>query len=312
MAKVEPVRAVAYKGRTISNPVRVPTARLIHPRKFQVKRIVMAPNPTVSYGPLQSRKFGAVNWLGVRTLYFKEVQRFLKVFLQTVIAPAVTTLMFMAIFTLVLGGQDRVVGDVPFLEFLAPGLMMMAIIQNSFANTASSILVSKIQGNIVDILMPPLSPGELMFAVAMGGVTRGAAVGAVICIAMSPFAPMAMVHIWAIIYFSLAAALMLSLIGFITGIWATKFDHMATVTNFVIVPLSFLSGTFYSIDRLPEIWRIISQLNPFFYLIDGIRFGFIGHADGSIGIGIGVTLILNLGLGTLCHSLLRSGYKLKA
>lgn len=272
----------------------------------------MEPSPSASYGPLQSRTFGAVNWLGVRTLYFKEVQRFLKVFLQTVIAPAVTTLMFLAIFTLVLGGQNRIVSGVPFLEFLVPGLMMMAILQNSFANTASSVLVSKIQGNIVDILMPPLSARELTFAIAMGGVTRGAAVGMVICVAVLPFAPLAMAHYWAIFYFPLAAALMLSLIGFITGIWAAKFDHMATVTNFVIVPLSFLSGTFYSIDRLPDIWRVVSQLNPFFYLIDGVRYGFIGHADGSVGIGVGVTLLLNLGLWTLCHRLLRSGYKLKA
>ena len=272
----------------------------------------MEPSPAASHRPLRSREFGAVNWLGVRTLYFKEVQRFLKVFLQTVIAPAVTTLMFLAIFTLVLGGQNRTVNGVPFLEFLAPGLLMMAIIQNSFANTASSVLVSKIQGNIVDILMPPLSARELTFALTMGGVTRGAAVGTVICVAMSPFAPMAMAHIWAIVYFTLAAALMLSLMGLITGIWAEKFDHMATVTNFVIIPLSFLSGTFYSIDRLPDIWRTVSQLNPFFYLIDGIRYGFIGHADGSLGVGIGVTLVLNLGLWTLCHWMLQSGYKLKA
>lgn len=135
----------------------------------------MEPRPAAPYGHLRSRKFGIVNWLGVQTLYLKEVQRFLKVFLQTVVAPAVTTLIFLAIFSLVLGGQNRTVGSVPFLEFLAPGLVMMAILQNSFANTASSVLVSKIQGNIVDILMPPLSAGELMFAVTMGGVTRGGA-----------------------------------------------------------------------------------------------------------------------------------------
>lgn len=272
----------------------------------------MEPSPVASYGRLESRKFGAVNWLGVRTLYLKEVQRFFKVFLQTVIAPAVTTLIFLAIFTLVLGGQDRAVAGVPFLEFLAPGLVMMAIIQNSFANTASSVLVSKIQGNIVDILMPPLSARELAFALAMGGVTRGVVVGAVICVAMSPVAPMAVSHVWAIAYFTVSAALMLSLVGLVTGIWAGKFDHMATVTNFVIMPLSFLSGTFYSIDLLPDIWRTVSQLNPFFYLIDGVRYGFIGRADGSLGAGVAVTMLLNLGLWTLCHRMLRSGYKLKA
>jgi len=134
----------------------------------------------------------------------------------------------------------------------------------------------------------------------------------VICVAMLPVAPMAVSHVWAIAYFTVSAALMLSLVGLVTGIWAGKFDHMATVTNFVIMPLSFLSGTFYSIDLLPDIWRTVSQLNPFFYLIDGVRYGFIGRADGSLGAGVAVTMLLNLGLWTLCHRMLRSGYKLKA
>lgn len=267
--------------------------------------------PTAPYGQLQSRQFGAVNWLGLRTLYLKEVHRFFKVFLQTIIAPAVTTLIFLAIFSLVLGGQNRTVGGVGFLEFLAPGLIMMAVIQNSFANTASSVLVSKIQGNIVDILMPPLSASELALAIALGGVTRGVIVAMVISAAMVPFAPLSIVHVWAVVYFIVAAAMMLSLLGIITGIWADKFDHMATVTNFVIMPLSFLSGTFYSIEILPDLWRSISQLNPFFYLIDGVRFGFIGRADGSLQIGIMVTLGLNLGLWTVCYRMLRGGYKLK-
>ena len=263
------------------------------------------------YGQLKSRQFGAINWLGVRTLYLKEVHRFFKVFLQTVIAPAVTTLIFLAIFSLVLGGRSRTVGDVGFLEFLAPGLIMMAVIQNSFANTASSVLVSKIQGNIVDILMPPLSASELALAISMGGVTRGDFVGVFITLAMSPFAPLGVIHFWAVIYFTLSAALMLSLLGIVTGIWANKFDHMATVTNFVIIPLSFLSGTFYSIELLPDLWRNVSQLNPFFYLIDGVRYGFIGRADGSLAAGIVVTISLNLGLWALCHRMLRGGYKLK-
>ena len=271
----------------------------------------METRPAVPYGHLQSRKFGAVNWLGVQTLYAKEVQRFLKVFLQTIVAPAVTTLIFLAIFALVLGGQDRTVNGLPFLEFLAPGLLMMAILQNSFANTASSVLVSKIQGNIVDILMPPLSAGELAFAIAMGGVTRGALVAVTIWLAMLPFAPMSIAHLWAVLYFGLSAALTLSLMGVLTGIFAGKFDHMATVTNFVIMPLSFLSGTFYSIDLLPEPWHGISQLNPFFYLIDGLRYGFIDRAEGALLAGVAISLTLNLGLWTLCHRTLRSGYKLK-
>ncbi|HIF09963.1 MAG TPA: multidrug ABC transporter permease [Sneathiellales bacterium] len=272
----------------------------------------MESNTSAPYGHLQSRQFGTVNWLGVRTLYLKEVQRFFKVFLQTIVAPAVTTLIFLAIFALVLGGQDRTVNGLPFLEFLAPGLVMMAILQNSFANTASSVLVSKIQGNIVDILMPPLSAGELTFALAMGGVTRGALVAVTIWLALLPFAPMSIAHFWAVLYFALSAALTLSLMGLLTGICAEKFDHMATVTNFVIMPLSFLSGTFYSIDLLPDPWHTISQLNPFFYLIDGLRYGFIDHAEGALAVGVAVSFLLNIGLWMICHRILRSGYKLKA
>ncbi len=267
------------------------------------------PHSAAVIGP---RHIGAVNWLGLQTLYVKEVQRFLKVYLQTIAAPVVTTLMFMAIFALALGGGDRQVAGVPFMTFLAPGLVMMAITQNAFANTASSILISKIQGNIVDLLMPPLSAAELAFGMAMGGATRGVLVAVTLYIAMSPFADMSVEHWWAVIYFAVSAAVLLSLVGIAAGVWAEKFDHLATVTNFGIMPLSFLSGTFYSIDRLPGIWKTISNFNPFFYLIDGLRYGFIGRSDGSLTAGVLVTLGLNLFLWWLCYRLFAKGYKLKA
>lgn len=258
------------------------------------------------------RRIGRVNWIGLYTLYLKEVWRFYKVLTQTVLAPAVTTLLFMAIFTLALGDRGRTSGDIPFSTFIAPGLIVMAILQNAFANTSSSIMIAKIQGNIVDVLMPPLSAGELTLGYAMGGVTRGILVGTVVAVAMLPFIGLNIAHVWAVIYFGLAAALMLSLLGILTGIWAEKFDHTAAITNFVVVPLSFLSGTFYSIDRLPGIWRDVSQFNPFFYMIDGVRYGFIGQTDGSIVIGVIVVAALNAALWLLCHKLFKSGYKLRA
>ncbi|RMF09449.1 MAG: multidrug ABC transporter permease [Alphaproteobacteria bacterium] len=257
------------------------------------------------------RRIGRVNWGGLYTLYLKEVWRFFKVITQTVVAPAVTTLLFMAIFTLALGGQGRGVAGIPFEMFLAPGLIVMAILQNAFANTSSSIMIAKVQGNIVDVLMPPLSAGELTFAYTMGGVTRGLLVGVVVGVAMLLFTPIHVEHWWAVLYFSLNAALMLSLLGILTGIWAEKFDHTAAVTNFVVTPLSFLSGTFYSIDRLPGVWRDVSQFNPFFYMIDGVRYGFIGRADGSIATGVAVLAALNVALWVLCHALFKSGYKLR-
>jgi len=259
-----------------------------------------------------SRRIQSVNWMGVGTLYVKEVQRFLKVVLQTVVAPSITTLLFMAIFMLALGGNARYVGGIPFRDFLAPGLVMMAIIQNAFANTSSSILISKIQGNIVDVLMPPLSEGELTSAFALGGVTRGLCVGLAVSLPISLLASMVPVHLWAVLYFAFAASLMLSLIGIMTGIWADKFDHNASITNFIIMPLSFLSGTFYSIERLPGVWQTLSQFNPFFYMIDGFRYGFTGHADGSLTTGVILIAALDVVLWIACHVMFKSGYKLKA
>jgi len=259
------------------------------------------------------RRIGAVNWIGVWTLYVKEVQRFSKVFTQTLLAPVVTTLLFLAIFTLAIGGRffDPSTG-VTFGQFLAPGLITMAMIQNSFANTSSSMMISKVQGNIVDVLMPPLSPGELTCGYVIAGATRGVMVGLATGLAMWAFVPMRIHDPALILFHAVSASLALSLLGLIGGIWADKFDHIAAVTNFVIMPLSFLSGTFYSIERLPGLWHQIAQANPFFYMIDGLRYGFIGRADGSLLVGVLVMLGVNAALWTLCHWMFKSGYKLKA
>ena len=268
----------------------------------------LAPSRTLA----ATRQFGAVNWIGLWTLYIKELTRFLKVFTQTLVAPMVTTLLFLAIFTLALGGGTRHVGTIPFIAFLPPGLIMMAIAQNSFANTSSSLLISKVQGSIVDVLMPPLTAGELILAYALSGTTRGVLVGLGVGLSMLPFAELHVAHPWAVAYFAVAASLMLSLIGLIGGLWAEKFDHLAAVTNFVITPLAFLSGTFYSVSRLPGIWYHVSQLNPFFFMIDGFRYGFIDRADGNVLGGAAALAAIDLVLWLACHQLVRRGYKLKA
>ena len=255
---------------------------------------------------------GRVNWLGLWTLIAKEVRRFLKVYFQTLVAPVVTTLMFLAIFALAVGRSLAGIPGGSFGAFLAPGLMMMAMTQNAFANTSSSLMISKVQGNIVDVLMPPLSPLELTLAFALGGVVRGLLVGLAVGLAMLPFVPVTVVSPLLVLYFGVSAAAMMSLLGMVGGIWADKFDHMAAVTNFIVVPLSFLSGTFYSIDRLPESLRLAAYVNPFFYLIDGFRAGFIGHSDGSPVTGAVIVGGVNVALALLAYRMFAVGYKLKA
>jgi len=254
----------------------------------------------------------ANNWLGLWTLYWREVRRFKKVYTQTIVAPVVTTLLFLAIFALALGRAVETVGGVPFMEFLAPGLIMMAIAQNAFANTSSSIVIAKVQSNIVDTLMPPLNAHELTFGHAMGGATRGVVVGLVVALAMAPFVTLHVHNVGFIAYHAFMASLMLSLLGVAGGIWSEKFDHIAAVTNFLVTPLSFLSGTFYSIARLPEAAQAIAYVNPFFYMIDGFRYGFIGHADAPPLLGVAVLAAVNAALWALCTWMFRSGYKLKA
>ena len=261
-------------------------------------------------------RMGRVNWLGLRTLYSKEVLRFFKVLPQTVFAPVMTTLLFLVVFRLAIAARGGAVpmGGVGFEYFLAPGLIMMAITQNAFMNNSSSLMTSKVQGNVVDILMPPLSPLELTCAFVLGGISRGIVVAFSIAAAMllMPFPTLMVSHVWAIVYFAFAGASLLSAFGVIAGVWAEKFDHVAVVTNFVVTPLSFLSGTFYSVDRLGPFWAGISHSNPFFFLIDGFRYGFTGQASSNVGEGALVLLILNIALIVLCHRIFKSGYRLKS
>ena len=255
-----------------------------------------------------------VNWGGLKTLYIKEVRRFFKVQLQTVWAPAITTLLYLAIFTIALGGSGRSVMGFHFADFIAPGLIVMAMMQNAFANASFSLLVGKIQGNIVDYLMPPLSTGELIAGLVGAAVTRAFLVGGALWLVMLiwPGVSVTIRHPEMVLYFGLMGSLLLSFLGLLTSVWAEKFDHAAAVTNFVVMPLSLLSGTFYSVHQLAPAFQAVSHANPFFYVISGFRYGFLGTADSPVLLGGTLLLGINIALGSLCYGLLRSGWKIKA
>ncbi len=269
--------------------------------------------PAVSQELGQGRIIRNVNWIGLKTLYLKEVRRFMKVQLQTIWAPAITTLLFLVIFTVALGRGDAKVLGVPFADFIAPGLIIMGMMQNAFANSSFALLVGKIQGTIVDYLMPPLSNAELLAAMTAAAVTRAFAVGLVIWFVMLfwPGVHIMPDHPLIVLGFGLLGSIMLSFMGVLTSIWAEKFDHASAITNFVIAPLSLLSGTFYAVDKLAPSFQAISHANPFFYVISGFRYGFIGKADSDIMIGATVLIALNILLGVAAYFLLRSGWKLK-
>src|SRR4051812_22368898 len=260
--------------------------------------------------PPQPRDYPGVNWEGLRTLYVREVRRFFKVGMQTLAAPVVTALLYMLVFVVAVGG-GRGVNGIAYGTFVAPGLIMMQILSNAFANSSSSLLQAKFNGLMGDFITPPLSPLEHLIGFGAGAATRGLFVGMVSLAAILPFAHLPVARPWAVVYFGLAAALIMGFIGIMAGLWAEKFDHMAAVTNFVIMPMTFLSGTFYLIERLPEPFRTFSKFNPFFFLIDGFRYGFIGRAEGSLAVGASMTAALVLFLGWGCYRMFQTGYKIK-
>ncbi|WP_439121718.1 ABC transporter permease [Marivita sp.] len=258
------------------------------------------------------RRFGRVNWLGLFTLGKREILRFLNVWTQTLLAPLVTAGLFMLIFTIAIGPRRGDVMGVSFTTFIAPGILMMTVIQNAFANTSSSIVVSKVQGNIVDTLMPPLSAGELVLGYLAGGVARGLMVAVAIAVALWVFLGIVPQHPMTALYFVIIGAALLSGTGMVAGIYAEKFDQMAAITNFVVTPLAFLSGTFYSVDALPPLLNDITHANPVFYLIDGVRWGMIGVSDSSPMLGAAIALASTLAINLLAWSFFRRGYRLKA
>ncbi len=259
-----------------------------------------------------TRRFGRWNWLGLYTLSRREIVRFLLVWTQTVLAPLVTAGLFLAVFALAIGPTRGDVMGVPFLQFLAPGILMMTVVQNAFANTSSSIIIAKVQGNIVDTLMPPLSPAELVAGYVAGGVARGLLVAFTTGVVLVIVTGSGVAHpIWALVFITLGSA-MLSGIGIVAAIYAEKFDQMAAITNFIVTPLAFLSGTFYSIERLPEGLQVLIHLNPVFYLIDGARFGAIGASDSSPWLGLAVCSGSTFAVLAICWAWFRNGYRMKA
>ena len=253
----------------------------------------------------------SINTIGVYTLCKREIWRFWKVWNQTVLAPVITTLLFLAIMTLAMGSSKRMVDGIEFNRFIAPGLIMMAIVQNAFANTSSSLMLAKIQGVIIDILMPPLTGAEITFSLVTGGIVRGLAVGIVVMAAVYCFVPFTMEHPLVGLFYVLSASIMLALLGVLTGVWSQSFDQLSAVTNYIITPLAFLSGTFYSIKQLPEFWYRVCHFNPFFYMIDGFRYAIIGYTDGGVGTGMVVLTVTNVALWVVVLRMFKSGYRLK-
>ncbi|WP_293576827.1 ABC transporter permease [Phaeobacter sp.] len=261
---------------------------------------------------LGERRFGAVNWLGLVTLARREITRFLVVWTQTLLAPMVTAALFLMIFNIAIGPSRGEVMGVPFIVFLAPGIMTMTVIQNAFANTSSSIVITKVQGNIVDTLMPPLSGLEILLGYLSGAVARGVLVALGIGTGIMLVLGIVPVHPLVALVFVVLGAAFLGALGVVAGVFAEKFDQMAAITNFIVTPLAFLSGTFYSVEALPPVLNVASHLNPVFYLIDGVRYGVIGTSDSSPLLGFAVCSAATLATCTLAWAMLRSGYRLKS
>jgi len=253
----------------------------------------------------------AVNWLGTWTLYQKEVHRFIKVYNQTLFAPVITSLLFLAVFNLAMGRHVTAIGNVPFAFFMGSGLIIMSVVQNAFANTSSTLIMGKVMGTIVDYLMPPLSAGEIIFAMVMGGVTRGLMVGVLVAFAIELFIPLSIYHIGYLLFHITAASILLALLGIFTGIISESFDQMSAVTSYIITPLSFLSGTFYSVKNLPASLYQLSHVNPFFYMIDGFRYGMTGYHDGSLQTGLWMMAISIILLWIAVYRMMDRGYRIK-
>ena len=261
---------------------------------------------------LGTRKFGFVNWIGLWTLYKKEVLRFLIVWIQTLLSPIISSLLFLLVLSVAIGNNRTDMLGFPFITFLAPGLIAMQIIQQSFSHSSSSFMIGKIQGNIVDILYAPLSAGEVTLAVSLAATTRSFMIGIVAIFIFYFLVDIEIKNYYSLIFYTFVSSFILGSVGIIAGLWAEKFDHMASVTNFLIIPLSFLSGTFYTIDNLPSFLQVISKCNPFFYMIDGFRYSFLEASDGSIFVGAIYLIVLAVALWFASYLLYKKGYKIKS
>jgi ABC-2 type transport system permease protein len=251
------------------------------------------------------------NWIGFYTLYVREVRRFIAVVAQTIGGPVVASLLLLIVFGAALESRAPGPTGASYLTFIAPGLVMMGIAQNAFANTSSSLLVAKLQGNIVDLLVAPLSSAEFLAGLALGGITRGLLVGALTMMAIWPFVPIPMPSVAATLFYGVGGALLFALLGLVTGLWARRMDDQAAVTSFIVIPLTLLSGTFFAVGSLPPPFREIALLDPVFYIVDGFRGGMAGVAEAHELVGVGVVLGFNVAMVLVCHRLLAIGWRLR-
>jgi len=253
----------------------------------------------------------SINWFGALSLLKKEVWRFLKVYHQTLLSPVVNIILFLAVFSLSVGNKITEIEGVPFSVFMAAGLIMMAAMQNAFANSSSSFVMGKVMGHIVDYLIPPLGAFELLFAFTIGAVLRGICVGAVAFLTILIFVPLKFYSVPHAIFYLIFSCMFLGLLGVFCGVVCDTFDQMSAMTSYIITPLTFLSGTFYSTNSLPEFWRGVSHFNPFFYMLDGFRYSLTGHSDGNLLTGIFYILTINLILGAIIFRMIKKGYRIK-
>jgi ABC-2 type transport system permease protein len=261
---------------------------------------------------IKVKVFSLVNWIGFKSLWQKECNRFIAVWQQTLLSPLVSSLLFLSVLSLALGNNRGNVLGYPFISFLAPGLIAMSVLTQSFSHSVSSLMIGKIQGNIVDMLYAPLSALEVSIAIILAAMTRSLLIAIISIVVFSSIVKIPIDNVLFIFIFGFLSSFILGSLGFITGLWAEKFDHTATVTNFIITPLSFLSGVFYSIKKLPEFFQTISHINPFFYMIDGFRYGFLGTSDGSIKVGLIYLIILSFIMWYIAFYLYKKGYKIKS
>ena len=259
-----------------------------------------------------SRRFGIINWVGTYSLFKKEVLRFITVSGQTLLGPILTSILFLTVISLALGDQKADVLGVPYIKFLASGLIMMQVIQQSFAHSSSSLMMGKMMGTITDIVHSPLSSSEIVFAITFASAARGLLIASASTLLFIFFIDLTIQNLFLWFIYLFLGGLIMGSLGIIIGLYADKFDQMSTVTNFIIVPLSFLSGTFYSIERLPYLLKVLSNYNPFFHMIDGFRYSFIGQLDGSITFGIALLTFLILLITYFAYYLVDKGYKIKS
>jgi len=306
-------QSIKHAGQTIGLPARAPYCRRsVSQEQPGAGDLAQENTKADTQVQMGTRRFGRVNWLGLWTLISRECQRFLAIPTQTILAPLVTAGLFLVIFTIAVGERRGDVMGVSFTTFLVPGLIAMTVIQNAFANTSSSLMSAKVMGNIVDTLMPPLSGWELTIGYLAGGIMRGLMIGLVLAVATGIVLGQGVAHpLWALAFVVLGGAFMAGL-GLLTGMQAQKFDQQAAITNFIITPLAFLSGTFYSVTALPPVLEAITRLNPFFYIIDGVRWSFLGTSDSPPALSLAIVAIAALVVGLVVWLGFRAGYRLKS